>query len=100
MHLSGAHARLCTSLKPCDHDSPPRRAPTRLQAWSELDLGASGFIPAVELSSLLREVPAPLGVRGEADNAQAKLLFAVMSVDIPLRNNKVMRALPVRRTSC
>ncbi|KAF6257951.1 Ion transport protein-domain-containing protein [Scenedesmus sp. NREL 46B-D3] len=59
------------------------------RAWSELDPTASQYIPAVELSSLLRDLPPPMGVRGE-EGEQAKIQSIVMSVDIPIhKKNQV-----------
>jgi hypothetical protein len=65
-----------------------------VQAWSERDPTASQYIPAVELSSLLRELPPPMGVRGE-EGEQAKIQSIIMSVDIPIRKkNKVRQVGP------
>jgi hypothetical protein len=61
-----------------------------IQAWSELDPSASQYIPAVELSSLLRELPPPMGVRGE-EGEQAKIQSIIMSVDIPIRKKNKVR---------
>lgn len=59
------------------------------QVWSELDPSASMYIPAVELSTVIRELRPPIGVRGEQAE-QEKLQNIIMAVDIPVRrNNKV-----------
>jgi hypothetical protein len=63
-----------------------------VQAWSELDPTASYYIPAVELSSLLRDLPPPMGVRGE-EGEQAKIQAIIMAVDIPIRKKNQVRQL-------
>lgn len=56
--------------------------------WSELDPGASGFIPTIELSALILELDPPLGVRGLIEDPTA-VQKNIMSVDIPNRENRV-----------
>ncbi len=59
-----------------------------LQVWSDLDPSASGFISALQLSTLLAEVAPPLGVRNEGDTA-LKIQAVILSTDIPLHSDRV-----------
>ena len=53
--------------------------------WSELDPGATGWIPATDLAVLLAEMPPPLGVHG-LENNRAQLTRIIMAMDIPIRD--------------
>lgn len=59
-----------------------------LQAWAELDPQATHYIPAMQLSSLICELSAPMGVKDE-EGAASKLQTIIMALDIPIRDGKV-----------
>jgi hypothetical protein len=62
-----------------------------LQAWAELDPQGTNYIPAIQLGTLISQLDPPVGVKGE-EGGSSKLQGIVMSIDIPIRNNQVSKA--------
>lgn len=60
-----------------------------MQAWSELDPHATGYIPALQLSMLLAQLEPPLGMHGDSGGAAAHIQAALMSTDIPMHGTQV-----------
>lgn len=53
-----------------------------VEAWSEADSTASGFIPTSHLPNLVQEIDPPMGTKGEP-NARSATQALIMAIDVP-----------------
>ncbi|KAG2489238.1 hypothetical protein HYH03_012259 [Edaphochlamys debaryana] len=65
-----------------------------VEAWSQVDHDATGFIHASRLPYVISSTPEPLGTRGPG-NTRAATQAVIMSVDIPIHANNTVTFIEV-----